>query len=192
MELGQEQTLVASFFDEGLKHGFLISKIILLWQKLSEAAILTFKRENWGTFGLKPFDIRLMLLQNSLQTSCLAQCSCHFLWDPMEMRIWISHWDDCLTASTASAACHHQIYLFQMHRVSGGSEACAEDWLKMNMAWHLGWKLQKSQLHSWSAPLIDHYSTKDPHLSPERWPCRHHKLFLHLYHEWQANQFGCR
>jgi hypothetical protein len=80
VELGQENAKMAPLLDQGLKHGWLVHKVILLAQYSSHTAILTLKRANWLAFSpLELLGVPSPFLENSLQAFGLTTAIGHFL-----------------------------------------------------------------------------------------------------------------
>ncbi|SRR6266851_2063759 len=68
------------------------SKVVLLAEELSCAAVIVFKGANWETFHMHSTNVfESTFLKGLLQTLCLTNLSYHFLGLPMVLNIRIIH-----------------------------------------------------------------------------------------------------
>ena len=80
MKLGKENTKVSPCFEFLFEERFLESKVVLLAEESSHAAVVVFKGANWGEFCIHPANIfEYAFLEGLLQTLCLTSLGCHFL-----------------------------------------------------------------------------------------------------------------
>jgi len=94
MKLGEECTDMPSLFKFLLKERFLQPEVILLAQKSCHATVSIFERANGTAFCTHASNIEATFLQHLLEAFCGTSLGDHLLCLPVELGIWIIHWND--------------------------------------------------------------------------------------------------
>ena len=122
--------------DWHFEHWWLILKVLLLWKKLCHAAVLACQRTQGSTWPSTQRHSRESLRPLALPLGVIISClspqnqGSGFDWGMMVFF--------CLHCAPP-----FDLFMLKALSASGRSEAWAEDWSKMNNAWHPGWAASK-------------------------------------------------
>ena len=87
---------MSPFFNFMLKEGILQPEIVLLAEKSCHAAVFILKRADRAAFGTHPLHVEPAFLQGLLEAFCLAGLGYHPLCLAAELRVLVSHRNNCV------------------------------------------------------------------------------------------------
>jgi hypothetical protein len=103
MKFRKKNADMSPSFNFPLEEGLLEPEIILLAEKSCHAALFILKRADRAALGMHPLHIEPTFLQGPLEAFCLTSLGYHALCLATELRVLVSHRNNCVFLFLLSA-----------------------------------------------------------------------------------------